>query len=42
VGGAGFMLGVLGRFELEGAVLQVEAPEQAGLQLVKEPGHVPS
>jgi len=35
-----FVLGVAGRFELEGGVLDVEVPDQAGLHLVEEPGSV--
>ena len=36
-----FVLGVAGRFELEGGVRDVEVADQALLQLVQQPGHVP-
>ena len=39
--GVVFVLGVAGRFELEGGVLDVKVPNQAGLHLIQEPGGVP-
>jgi hypothetical protein len=35
--GAGFVAGVGGGLELEGGVLDVEVPGDAGLQLVQQP-----